>query len=72
MERITEWYMGDSTCTGINYDGLRDHARRLIIAALAEGRGSRKYAAEKLGISPRTLRYKLARMREQGVAVPGH
>jgi two-component system response regulator FlrC len=53
-------------------DGLRDHERRLIIDALEEGRGSRKYAAEKLGISPRTLRYKLARMREQGVAVPGH
>ncbi len=52
-------------------DGLRDHERRLIIEALEEGRGSRKYAADKLGISPRTLRYKLARMRDQGVAVPG-
>ncbi|MEN8801789.1 MAG: helix-turn-helix domain-containing protein, partial [Thiogranum sp.] len=31
---------------------------------------SRKAAAERLGISPRTLRYKLARMREQGIAVP--
>jgi|LNFM01.1.fsa_nt_gb two-component system response regulator FlrC len=52
-------------------DGLRDHERRLIIEALEEGRGSRKFAAEKLGISGRTLRYKLARMRDQGVAVPG-
>ena len=52
-------------------DGLRDHERRLIIDALEEGRGNRKYAAEKLGISGRTLRYKLARLRDQGVAVPG-
>ncbi len=31
--------------------------------------GSRKNAAEKLGISPRTLRYKLARMRDMGMNV---
>ena len=31
--------------------------------------GSRKNAAEKLGISPRTLRYKLARMRDMGMSV---
>ena len=50
---------------------LKDHERRLILTALEEGRGSRKFAAEKLGISPRTLRYKLARMRDAGVALPG-
>ena len=50
---------------------LKEHERRLILGALEEGRGSRKFAAEKLGISPRTLRYKLARMRDAGVAVPG-
>jgi len=32
--------------------------------------GKRKDVAEKLGISPRTLRYKLARMREDGIEVP--
>lgn len=52
-------------------DDLKDHERRLIIDALEEGRGSRKFASDKLGISPRTLRYKIARMREDGVAVPG-
>ena len=52
-------------------DDLKDHERRLILDALEEGRGSRKFAAEKLGISPRTLRYKIARMRDAGVAVPG-
>ena len=50
---------------------LKDHERRLIIGALNEGRGSRKFASEKLGISPRTLRYKIARMRDAGIAIPG-
>jgi two-component system response regulator FlrC len=43
---------------------------KMILKVLAEGQGSRKFAAEKLGISPRTLRYKLARLREQGMQVP--
>ena len=42
----------------------------LILGALREGNGDRRFAAQKLGISPRTLRYKLARLREQGIAVP--
>ncbi len=53
-------------------EGLKDRERRLILDALSEGRGSRKYASEKLGISPRTLRYKISRMRDDGIAVPGH
>ena len=51
-------------------DDLKKREQNLIIDALIEGKGSRKFAAEKLGISPRTLRYKLARLREQGVAIP--
>jgi two-component system, response regulator FlrC len=43
---------------------------QLIIEALQRG-GSRKRAAELLGISPRTLRYKLARLRDSGIPVPG-
>ncbi len=49
---------------------LRSREQQAILDALREGRGSRKQAAERLGISPRTLRYKLARMREAGVALP--
>ena len=49
---------------------LKIHEYQLILDALEAGRGSRKAAAERLGISPRTLRYKLARMREQGIPVP--
>lgn len=50
---------------------LKDREQQLILDALYAGEGSRKYAAEKLGISPRTLRYKLARMRDNGIAIPG-
>ena len=51
-------------------DDLKSREYQLILEALEADRGSRKAAAERLGISPRTLRYKLARMREQGIAVP--
>lgn len=46
---------------------MKHHEYQLILDALKSCRGSRKDAAEKLGISPRTLRYKLARMREDGI-----
>ena len=42
-----------------------------IIDVLKNCMGNRKVAAETLGISPRTLRYKLARMRDDGVVFPG-
>lgn len=51
--------------------GLKDQERTMILEALRSARGSRKQAAENLGISPRTLRYKLARFKEQGIALPG-
>jgi two-component system response regulator FlrC len=41
----------------------------LILEALKRGQGRRE-VAERLGISPRTLRHKLARLREAGVEVP--
>ena len=44
--------------------------RDLILDALRTGQGNRREAAERLGISPRTLRYKLARLREAGIDVP--
>lgn len=43
----------------------------IIINALSECGGSKKAAAERLSISPRTLRYKMAKMREEGISIPG-
>jgi len=54
--------------TGLNGD-LKAREQDLIISAL-NARTTRKEVAEKLGISPRTLRYKIARMRDAGVALP--
>ena len=49
---------------------LKRREQELILQALASNQGSRKAAAEYLGISARTLRYKLARLRERGVELP--
>ncbi len=49
---------------------LKRHEQDLILQALEKGNGSRKFAAQTLGISPRTLRYKLSKMRERGVKIP--
>jgi two-component system response regulator FlrC len=43
--------------------------RELILAALRTENGNRSAMAKRLGISPRTLRYKLAKLREAGVEV---
>ncbi len=46
---------------------LRTREKEIIIEAV-KSNASRKQAAEKLGISPRTLRYKMARFRKQEMA----
>ncbi|PTU73276.1 sigma-54-dependent transcriptional regulator [Pseudomonas mangrovi] len=48
---------------------LRRHEFQMIIETLKSERGRRKEAADRLGISPRTLRYKLAQMRDAGMDV---
>ena len=51
--------------------GLRNHEYQLIVEALQAHGGKRAAVAAALGISARSLRYKLARMREEGIAIPG-
>jgi two-component system response regulator FlrC len=49
---------------------LQHQEHQIILDTLEQCRGKRKDVAEKLGISPRTLRYKLAKMREVGIELP--
>jgi len=50
---------------------LKNREYQLILDILMGTMGNRKMAAERLGISQRTLRYKLAKMRELGIEIPG-
>ena len=52
-------------------EGLRNREFQLIIDAMNTHHAKRAQVAAALGISPRSLRYKLARMREEGIASPG-
>jgi two-component system response regulator FlrC len=51
-------------------DSLGQVERNVILDALRQGSSTRREIAERLGISPRTLRYKLARLRAAGIDVP--
>jgi len=48
---------------------LMQREYEIILQTLKQERGSKKNTAERLGISPRTLRYKLAKFREEGLNV---
>ena len=62
---------GDGAIPGSVLDSeLKEREADIIVEALRASGGNRKVVAERLGISPRTLRYKLARMRDAGVALP--
>ncbi|MCU7837405.1 MAG: sigma-54 dependent transcriptional regulator [gamma proteobacterium symbiont of Taylorina sp.] len=52
-------------------DELRGREFDKILEILQSTMGNRKMAAEQLGISQRTLRYKLAKMRDGGITIPG-
>ena len=48
---------------------LKQREYEIIMEMLRKENGSRKNTAERLGISARTLRYKMARLREEGFAI---
>ena len=60
---------GRAQDAGLDHD-LKERERELILATLRVTGGSRKMTAERLGISPRTLRHKLQQFKAAGVAVP--
>ncbi|QBF81748.1 sigma-54-dependent Fis family transcriptional regulator [Shewanella maritima] len=49
---------------------LKAQEHVIILETLNQCNGSRKQVAEKLGISARTLRYKMAKMRDMGIQIP--
>ncbi|EWH09688.1 two component, sigma54 specific, transcriptional regulator, Fis family protein [Catenovulum agarivorans DS-2] len=49
---------------------LKEQEHQIILDTLIACHGKRNKVADKLGISPRTLRYKLAKMREMGIEIP--
>jgi len=51
--------------------GLRNREYQLIVDAMTANAGKRSDVSAALGISPRSLRYKLARMRAEGINIPG-
>ena len=60
----------DEDLSGQLHTDLKDRETEVIIETLKAFAGSRKKTAEKLGISPRTLRYKLAKLRDLGTELP--
>ncbi len=73
LEQITTTYQArkETVCVDKPTLGsdLKSTEQQIILQKLAENDGNRQKVAEALGISARTLRYKLAKMREQGLSV---
>lgn len=65
-QAVDSHFDDDDTDQGLG-EWMKEQERRQIQSAIRQG-GSKKEAAAILGISPRTLRYKLARLREQQYA----
>lgn len=65
---VTSEPLVDSVAQDALGDNLKQTEYTLILDALKHEK-NKKRAAEKLGISPRTLRYKMAKMREQGIDI---
>jgi two-component system, response regulator FlrC len=63
---------GVAVANGALGEDLRRREFQLIVDTLRAERGRRKEAADRLGISPRTLRYKLAQMRDAGMDVESY
>lgn len=74
IENFETTIVQESQCNESNEDKLGSELKlqenQIILDTLQACHGSRKEVAERLGISPRTLRYKIARMRESGIEIP--
>ncbi|SDH52366.1 two-component system, response regulator FlrC [Vibrio xiamenensis] len=70
VAEMDDWQSNLASASGLGSE-LRDQEYAIILETLVQCNGRRKEMAEKLGISPRTLRYKLAKMRDAGIDIPG-
>lgn len=61
--------MEDDTDNQVLGNDLKQREFEIILQTLKKQRGRRKETAEALGVSARTLRYKLARMRDSGINI---
>ncbi len=76
-EDVEHAFLADAASVGGNLDRVRSQAvrtldameREMILQALADCDGNQQHAAERLGISDRTIRNKLRRYRDEGYAV---
>lgn len=68
MQEIPEKNVLELSADSALGSDLKQREIELIVQALNE-EPSRKDAAERLGISPRTLRYKVAKLREEGIDI---
>lgn len=62
--------LAPQAATGDLGSELALNERQLIADALLQSQGSKQLAAQRLGISPRTLRHKLQKLREAGLELP--
>ncbi|MDX1346920.1 MAG: sigma-54 dependent transcriptional regulator [Thiomicrorhabdus chilensis] len=68
---VAEEFDSEIALTGLEANkGLKAREEALILETLQFHNGHRQKTAETLNISPRTLRYKIAKLKEQGVDVP--
>ncbi|EMR14281.1 flagellar regulatory protein FleQ [Methylophaga lonarensis MPL] len=70
MPSVTSFWETQAPVSVQANDDLRSHEQRHILETLAKHGGSRRLSAAELGISERTLRYKIARFREAGIEIP--
>ena len=60
---------GASDGSAVLGNDLKRKEFEIIVSALREERGSKKNTADRLGISPRTLRYKIAKLKDLGLDI---
>lgn len=67
---LNETLIGVESLDSAFQSTLKANEAKVILDVLSETDGSRELAAKKLNISPRTLRYKLSKLRSMGLKVP--